>query len=90
MPQLEPVLHRVSKNERVLIAVRRPEKFTYTVTVLDLPEDADAGEDAVLRFQDSFDAGKIDLAAIYQRLTDETLATVPEIATIMKLRGISL
>lgn len=90
MPQLMPVIRCVINNERVLIAVARPDRQTFRVSVLDLPDDADAGEEAVLRFQEAFDAGKIDLAGIYQRLPNETLATVPEIATIMKLRGISL
>jgi hypothetical protein len=89
-PQLIPVFHRLLRNEQVLIAVRRTGWEKYSVTVLPLPDDADAGEDAILRFQEAFDAGKIDLASIYQRLPNETLATVPEVATLMKLRGILL
>jgi hypothetical protein len=88
-PQLTPVLRRLKANERVLLAVRKIDRTRYNVTTLPLPDDADDGADKILEFLEQFGAGAIDLGAIYQKLTDEELADVPEIATTLKVRGIT-
>ena len=88
-PQLTPVLRRLKDNERVLIAVRKPDRARYSVTQLPLPDGAADGANKIAEFLEQFGAGTIDLSSIYQKLTDEELKAVPEIATALKARGIT-
>ena len=88
-PQLTPVLRRLKDNERVLIAVRKPDRGRYRVTPLPLPDGAADGAGKIAEFLKQFGAGAIDLSSIYQKLTDEELKAVPEIATALKARGIT-
>jgi hypothetical protein len=88
-PQLFPVLARLKADSRVLLVVRKPDRTHHEVTLQELPGDADAGEDQVADFLEAYEAGGIDLGAVYPRLTNVQLAAVPELAAAMKLRGVT-
>jgi hypothetical protein len=89
-PQLAPILQQVKANQRVLIGVRKLDRTRHAVTSLPLPDGADDGADKIAAFLERFNAGAVDLAAIYPQLANEELAAIHEIANAMKLRGISL
>jgi hypothetical protein len=89
-PQLTPVLRQLKDNRRVLVALRKRDKMRYDVTILPLPEDADDGVQAIAEFRAQFEGGTIDLRAIYEQRSNEELADIPEIATQVKLREITL
>ena len=55
-----------------------------------LPEDVDDGAEIIQRFQQDFEAGKIDLASVYMQQSNEELAEVPEISTAMKVKGVKV
>jgi hypothetical protein len=89
-PQLTPVLRQLKANRRVLVALRKLNRMRYNVATLPLPADADDGAQVIAEFLAQFEGGAIDLGAIYQQLPNEDLAAIPEIATLVKLRGITL
>jgi hypothetical protein len=89
-PQLTPVLRQLKDNRRVLVALRKLDKMRYNVAILPLPEDADDGARTIAEFLAQFENDAIDLRAVYPQLSNEDLADIPEIATQVKLRGITL
>jgi hypothetical protein len=89
-PQLLPVLRRIQQNERVLLAIRKEDRVRYTVNTLDLPDDADDGAAEIGKFLDALEARTIDPRAIYVHMENDVLATIPEVANQMRLRGVSL
>jgi hypothetical protein len=89
-PQLTPVLRQLKDNQRVLVGLRKLDKMRYHVVTLPLPADADDGAQTIAGFLAQFESGAIDLGAIYPQKSNEDLAEIPEIATLVKLRGITL
>jgi DNA adenine methylase len=87
-PQLAPVLKRLAGDERLLLAVSKLDRYRYRVAVLDLPDEAEDGSDQIADFLDRLGSGAIDLGAVYQRLGNEELAAVPEVATAARIRGV--
>jgi hypothetical protein len=89
-PQVKLVLEQLQTQGRLLVGVRKPDNMSFVVTPYDLPENADDGATVILAFTEQFKAGRIDLGCVYSRMTNEELAAVPEIATMMTLKGIKL
>jgi hypothetical protein len=54
-----------------------------------IPDDADRGEVAVKRFVEAHSAGTIDLTKVFLTIENEYLAQVREIASMVKLKGLS-
>jgi hypothetical protein len=89
-PQLMPVLRRLKDgDDRLLLSVRKS-GYEYKVGTAPLPDDADDGAAAVATFQAAFDAGEIDLASVWPRLDDDTLAGIPEVASAMRAKGVKI
>jgi len=89
-PQLTPVLKRVEADERpFLLIISKPSYNKFVVTTKDLPSGADDGAAVIAKFQDSLTSG-LDLATAFDRLTNETLAAIPEVNKFMVARGITL
>ena len=61
----------------------------FTVSTVDLKEDMDGGEDVIEKFREDYEAGKIDLAAVYPHIDNDQLAGVPEINRLLALKGIT-
>jgi hypothetical protein len=86
-PKLHSVLQRVKQSAApVVVGIRRIDQ-AFHVRVLDLPDGADDGRVVVSEFRKEFDAGRVDLASVYQLLPDEELANLPEVATALRLLG---
>src|SRR5262249_30707507 len=88
-PQLLPVLQRVKAREKVMLILRKTDRTTFSVDVFSLLQGADDGAAVTASFFESFAAGRIELAAVYPAHSRERLANVPEIAAIMRARGVT-
>jgi len=87
--QLLPALRQLKADKRVLIAVRKLDRTGFSVALLDLPEGADDGASEIARFLEAHAGGTVELARIYRQLSNQELAAIPEIATSMRLKGVS-
>jgi hypothetical protein len=89
-PQVAPILRRL-RDEAVtpLIAIRRDDSVTFIVSELALPADADTGGVTIRAFVEKSEAGEIDLGSVYPRLSNEELASIPEVAMALQLKGIA-
>jgi hypothetical protein len=78
-----------ASSSECLVGIRKVDRYRDTLTLLDLPDDAEDGAAAVGRYLDAFRAGELDPRDIHARLDNEDLAAVPEVARQMRLRGIT-
>ena len=88
-PQLAPVLQRLKEEKRFLVSIRKLDAVRFCVTTYDLPPNAEDGADVILAFKNEFEAGRIDLSNVYTKLAKEDLMMVPEIITLMTMKGIN-
>jgi hypothetical protein len=86
-PQLMPSLRSA---RRVVWLIRRLDRVEFRVTTVDLRVDIDDGAEIIADFVGRWEAGRVDLKAVYQRLDDRDLAAVPGVASLMKIKGIEL
>jgi hypothetical protein len=90
-PQLVPILRQLKESPAtVLLAIRRMETGKFLVSSQPLPEGADDGAAAIQAFVQGFDAGQLDLGSVFPRLADRDLASIPEVATLARLKGIAI
>ncbi len=87
-PQLAPVLRRLKGGERLLLLVRKLDPTRFSVGALPLPEDAEDGAEQIAAFCAQLEAGALTLDAVYPRLPAEELAAIPEVARLLKLKGV--
>ncbi len=89
-PQLQPILERVGRGEPpFLVTVRKAGLANFVVTTLPLPEGGDNGSRTIASFCDRLKSGDIELTAAIQSLPNSILADIPDIATVMRARGIT-
>lgn len=86
---LPQVIKALKSEDRCIIFIRR-EGSKYFVQQTDLTQDVEGGEEIITGFLDRYNRGEIDLAAVYNRVDNESLAQAPEIARMMALKGIQL
>jgi len=91
-PQLAPLLRQLKDRPTppTLLGISRQDLGRFQVRTLPLPEGADDGAIIIRAFVEQLTAGTIDVAAVYPRLGAAELAAIPEVATMLQLRGISL
>jgi hypothetical protein len=89
-PQLIPAIARVAANERLLLAIRKIDGYRFTVAALPLPEEADDGAERIAEFLERLESGSADLTTVYVQLSNDELAALPEVAILVKARGIKL
>src|SRR5262249_9725003 len=89
-PQLTPVLRMLRDDRRVLAGIKKLDRSRYTVATFDMPADADDGAAEIQKFVEAFEAGSLDPRSVYRQMSNEELATIPEVASQMRLRSISL
>jgi hypothetical protein len=87
-PQVYTALARLEAGELIVLAIRRPDRGRYEVQARPLPPGVNIDDGVIAGFLESFEAGQIDLASVYQRLPDSLYRQVPEIATRLRLRGV--
>jgi hypothetical protein len=75
--------------EKVLF-ISRIQSDGFSVSAVSLPEDADAGEATIAAFLKDYEAGRIELASVYPHVDNDALAAIPEIARMLKLKGIKV
>ena len=61
---------------------------SYTVTSMPLQADVADGEEVIQTFLEDHQKGTIELASVSPKVANEELAAVPEIAAMLKLKGI--
>jgi hypothetical protein len=86
LPQLAPLLE--GDGPRVVFIAR--ERDDYHVSSIPLAADVDAGEAAIGAFLADHEAGRIALDSVYPRLENAEIARLPEIARMVKLKGIDI
>ncbi len=87
--QLTPLLVKAHRGTVVLASVRKTGWDTFEVRELPAVEGADDGAEQITSFDEGFRQGVVDLARIYALVDNAVLAAVPEIAAVMKLKGLS-
>jgi hypothetical protein len=91
LPQLIPHLKNLPTSGPVLIGIREgSDRASFEVRSFPLPENADDGATVIPDFLQRLKDGAIDLGSVYPRQSNESLAALPEVERLMKLRGIKL
>jgi hypothetical protein len=70
--------------------ISRIQSDGFSVSAVSLPDDADAGETTIAAFLKDYEAGRIELASVYPHVDNQSLAAIPEIARMLKLKGIKV
>lgn len=86
---LRPVLERVSRGEDVLVSLKKLEWARFELRTERWPEGTDRGDAAVAAFTERFEAGGIDLRSVFPLVGRDELAALPEVQTMMKVRGLN-
>jgi hypothetical protein len=89
-PQLMSVLQRLKGGGRLLVGLRKQDNTRFVVATYELPEDAEDGADAILKFTEELAAGRVDLGGVFSRLSNADLAAVPEVGALMAVKGVKL
>ena len=84
LPQLAPLF----KAEKPLVAFLTRTGGKFTVSTAELKNDMDGGESVIRDFQTSYEAGNVQLASVFPRISNEELGQVGEIAKLVELKGI--
>src|SRR4029077_10400340 len=77
-PQVMPILR---SGKRVAMLIRRLDRVAFKVGAVELRDDIDDGREIIADFVRRWDAGRIDLTAVYQRLHNRDLADVAGVAS---------
>ena len=85
---LLPQISNVLKSEKPMVVFITREGRKYSVSTAELQPDVDAGEAAIKRFLDDYEAGLHDLSTVYPNIDNEQLASVEEIGRMIVLKGI--
>jgi hypothetical protein len=86
-PQIFPALRA---GRRAAFLIRKPDRVKYEVSVIDLAADVDDGAAVIKAFVARWEAGEVKLASVYPCLDNRTLAEIPGIATLLKIKGATL
>jgi hypothetical protein len=86
-PQVMPVLRA---GRRVVLLIRKPDNVKFEVGIIDLAEGMDDGAAVIKQFVSRRQEGQVQLASVFQCLDNRTLADVPGIAAMLKIKGIRI
>lgn len=91
-PKLMEMLEVAKANpgKTLLVTIRAATSAIYSVHWSDLPPGADDGRSVIKDFAERLQAGTVQLGSVYQKLSNEELASLPDIANFIATRGISL
>jgi hypothetical protein len=85
-PQILPILR---SGRRVALSISKPDRAMFRVSAIDLGPGMDDGARVIADFLPRWDAGEVDLASVYPRLSNRDLAAIPGIATTLAYKGIT-
>jgi hypothetical protein len=85
LPQLINVLK--AKKPQVCF-LRREGRYKFILSTIPLNADIDAGESQIEQFNERFERGEIDPLSIYLQIDNDQLAEIPEIANMLRLKGL--
>jgi len=86
LPQLANIL-KAGNKPMVMFASREGNKFN--ISSFGLQDDIDAGEATIQKFKQDNEAGQIKLNSVYPQIENDALASVPEIAQLLELKGMA-
>ncbi len=86
---LLPQIANVLKADTPMVMFVTRDGGKYTVSTTDLQKDVESGEMVIKRFLDHYEANRYDFASLFQKLSNQQLANVEDIARIMPFKGIS-
>jgi len=90
-PQIKPLLETmVRTKESVIALVSKPDLRTFQVTQLQAAPHHNLGEIEIKEFMRRWEAGEIDPASVYPKMDNAILATIPGIATMLGVKGVTL
>jgi hypothetical protein len=84
------IMAALRSGRRLVLLVRKPDRTTYTVSILELQDGMDDGAAVVAEFRKRWDAGEVDLLAVYPKFDNRELAAIPGIARMLKIKGVNL
>lgn len=88
---LWPQLFNVLKDgSRKAVFVSRAQGDSYSVTAVPLQDDVADGAEVIKTFLEDHQKGTIQLDSVYPKVANEELARLPEIAAMLKLKGIKV
>ena len=85
---LLPQILNVLKAETRSVVIVSRQNMRYVVATRILPDDADDGATQIRSFLEEWDAGRVDLTAVYQRIDNGHLAVCEGISQAMRVLGI--
>jgi hypothetical protein len=86
-PQVMPILR---SGKRVALLIRRLDRVAFKVGTVELQDGMDDGAEIIAGFLARWQAGQVDLAAVYPRLDNQDLAGLAGVAALMQLKRIEL
>jgi hypothetical protein len=84
LPQLQNLLQ---SNNRIVLFISR-DRDAYTVYSRDLPSDVSDGKDLIANFVEAYKENRISLAEVYPLLSNDQLAHLPGISSMLSLKGL--
>lgn len=90
-PQIKPVLERVASGEPPFLTIlSKTGMADFSVSTADLPPTASNGAAVIATFQTQVEANEIDLATVFNRLSNNVIAEIPDVAIFMGAKGITV
>jgi hypothetical protein len=86
-PQIMPILRT---GKRVALMIRRLDRVAFQVDPVELREGVDDGAEIIAHFLDRWEAGQVDLTAVFPRLDNHAVAKLAGVATMMEIKGVKL
>ena len=90
-PQIQPVLERVASGEPPFVLIlSKTGMAEFSVSTTDLPPEADNGAAVIATFLKQNEANEVDFASVFNRLSNDVIAEIAEIAIVMQAKGITV
>lgn len=86
LPQIAPLF----RADKPLVAFVRRDSTQYRVSTQELGPHIEAGEAEIRRFMTEYAEGALRLAQVFPQIDPALLASVPQIARLMALKGVTL
>jgi hypothetical protein len=86
-PQLMPILR---SGRRVALLISKPDRVKFTVSSVELDDGIDDGATVIKEFVDKWKAGGVKLSSVFPQLDNRSLADIPGMATMLKLKGVTV
>jgi len=86
-PQLLPLLR---SGKRLVVFIKKADRMTFQVGSKEVDPTVYQCDRLIEDFERRLEAGEIDLTSVYPRLSNDALAKVPGIATMLLLKGVKV